>query len=197
MNLDTCLCDKKIFILFLYLGTQCSSRLAECLHRVCGPRLGPRIVCHPTHPAPSSSSVVLAHSSYKAEQGKRTKLSGVMSAPKANPSPTSPSITKAAAVMEPTIMSSDMPASQRSLQGNSVKLSVPIDAQPLASTPGQTVLAQPRPLRRRDSLERREALLKGKEGSRQRRRWENGTPPSLTPLAPATRLVLILQQIGY
>lgn len=27
---------------------------------------------------------------------------------------------------------------------------------------------------RRDSLNRREALLKGKEGSRQRRRWENG-----------------------
>ena len=30
---------------------------------------------------------------------------------------------------------------------------------------------------RRDSLKRREALLKGKEGSRQRRRWENGTLP--------------------
>ena len=27
---------------------------------------------------------------------------------------------------------------------------------------------------RRDSMDRREALLKGKEGSRQRRRWENG-----------------------
>lgn len=31
-----------------------------------------------------------------------------------------------------------------------------------------------RKLVRRDSMERREALLKGKEGSRQRRRWENG-----------------------
>ncbi|XXG94872.1 hypothetical protein Hte_001131 [Hypoxylon texense] len=31
----------------------------------------------------------------------------------------------------------------------------------------------PRPLSRRDSQRRREALLKGKEGSRQRRRWEN------------------------
>lgn len=28
---------------------------------------------------------------------------------------------------------------------------------------------------RRDSLKRRDAFLKGKEGSRQRRRWENGT----------------------
>lgn len=27
---------------------------------------------------------------------------------------------------------------------------------------------------RRDSLKRRDALLKGKEGTRQRRRWENG-----------------------
>ena len=31
-----------------------------------------------------------------------------------------------------------------------------------------------RKLLRRDSLERREALLKGKEGSRRRTRWENG-----------------------
>lgn len=31
-----------------------------------------------------------------------------------------------------------------------------------------------RPPSRRDSMKRREALLKGKEGSRQRRRWENG-----------------------
>lgn len=42
---------------------------------------------------------------------------------------------------------------------------------------------------RRDSLKRREALLKGKEGSRQRRRWDMGWPSplsfslSLSPLA--------------
>jgi hypothetical protein len=29
----------------------------------------------------------------------------------------------------------------------------------------------------RDSMRRRDALLKGKEGSRQRRRWENGARP--------------------
>lgn len=34
-----------------------------------------------------------------------------------------------------------------------------------------------RPLSRRDSMNRRDALLKGKEGSRQRRRWENGIAP--------------------
>lgn len=32
---------------------------------------------------------------------------------------------------------------------------------------------------RRDSLKRREALLKGKEGSRRRQRWENGMSPPL------------------
>ena len=31
---------------------------------------------------------------------------------------------------------------------------------------------------RRDSLNRREALLKGKEGSRRRQRWENGISPT-------------------
>lgn len=36
-----------------------------------------------------------------------------------------------------------------------------------------------RPPSRRDSLRRREALLKGKEGSRRRQRWENGQ--SLSP----------------
>lgn len=40
------------------------------------------------------------------------------------------------------------------------------------------------PLRRppstRDSMRKRDAALKGKEGSRQRRRWENGMPPHLS-----------------
>jgi hypothetical protein len=34
-----------------------------------------------------------------------------------------------------------------------------------------------RPPSRRDSQRKREAVLKGKEGSRQRRRWENGNAP--------------------
>ena len=41
------------------------------------------------------------------------------------------------------------------------------------STPEPTNRPRREPLRR-DSMKRREALLKGKEGSRQRRRWENG-----------------------
>lgn len=45
---------------------------------------------------------------------------------------------------------------------------------------GASVTPPRKLLRRRDSMERREALLKGKEGSRQRRRWENGKHCFLT-----------------
>lgn len=51
------------------------------------------------------------------------------------------------------------------IRGTSVSVSVPLDHRPVA--------VSPRKILRRDSLDRREALLKGKEGSRQRRRWEN------------------------
>lgn len=39
---------------------------------------------------------------------------------------------------------------------------------------GASITPPRRPPSRRDSMRRREALLKGNEGSRQRRRWENG-----------------------
>lgn len=42
------------------------------------------------------------------------------------------------------------------------------------ATHGDSPSSPYRPLRR-DSLKRREALLKGKEGSRRRQRWENGS----------------------
>ncbi|KAI0101629.1 R3H-associated N-terminal domain-containing protein [Nemania sp. FL0031] len=42
----------------------------------------------------------------------------------------------------------------------------------------------PRPLSRRDSMKRREALLKGNEGSRQRRRWENDRLLHVPNVAP-------------
>ncbi|KAB5532774.1 R3H-associated N-terminal domain-containing protein [Coniochaeta sp. 2T2.1] len=54
---------------------------------------------------------------------------------------------------------------------------------------GASIAAPRKPvLRRRDSMERREALLKGKEGSRQRRRWENDRLlhlPNVEPPTPA------------
>ena len=50
------------------------------------------------------------------------------------------------------------------------------------SGPHHTVRRRHSPVRR-DSLKRREALLKGREGSRQRRRWENGKPHHALHLA--------------
>ncbi|RYP51909.1 hypothetical protein DL768_002877 [Monosporascus sp. mg162] len=67
-------------------------------------------------------------------------------------------------------------------RGTGTPLAIPIDRS-AAEKPSVTIqdprakstaiTPPPRPPSRRDSLRRREALLKGKEGSRQRRRWEN------------------------
>ncbi|POR35576.1 Uncharacterized protein TPAR_04197, partial [Tolypocladium paradoxum] len=72
-------------------------------------------------------------------------------------------------------------------RGTGTPLAIPIDghtaaaAKPAARTVAFNEAATPetprRPPSRRDSQARREALLKGNEGSRQRRRWENGTRP--------------------
>lgn len=74
-------------------------------------------------------------------------------------------------------------------RGTGTPLSIPLDALAtpskrsvsrqqvtiVASTTEAAVVTPPRrPPSARDSLKRRDALLKGKEGSRQRRRWENG-----------------------
>lgn len=68
--------------------------------------------------------------------------------------------------------------------GATVSLQIPLDEHAEARpTPAATAAKEggsaayykrKEPLRR-DSLKRREALLKGKEGSRRRQRWENGT----------------------
>lgn len=76
-------------------------------------------------------------------------------------------------------------SSPQVVRGTSESLAIPLDehSQPKAApTTGKgqdenksDSASRPRrePIRR-DSMKRREALLKGKEGSRQRRRWENG-----------------------
>lgn len=76
------------------------------------------------------------------------------------------------------------PAPTRSpLRGATVSLSIPLDDQPPATPSRVQVAGETRPPTvsfrrreplRRDSLKRREALLKGKDGSRRRQRWENG-----------------------
>ena len=57
-------------------------------------------------------------------------------------------------------------------RGTGVTLSIPLERDD-GETPSKAVYKRKEPLRR-DSLKRREALLKGKEGSRRRQRWENG-----------------------
>ena len=57
-------------------------------------------------------------------------------------------------------------------RGTGVTLSIPLERDD-AERPSKTAYKRKEPLRR-DSLKRREALLKGKEGSRRRQRWENG-----------------------
>lgn len=84
------------------------------------------------------------------------------------------------------------PPARAPARGTTVTLDIPLDDHVLpraqSGENGDTTAAQAvrsgytrrrEPLRR-DSLKRREALLKGKEGSRQRRRWENGASYTLT-----------------
>ena len=115
--------------------------------------------------------------------------------PVINPAATTPSHLEAAANAQAwteqaveALQSVDL--STKSPRGTSVRLSVPLDlsttaatsevprhgaVRPKTPTQGQVHTTYgKRTLVRRDSLDRREALLKGKEGSRQRRRWENG-----------------------
>ncbi|KAI5366339.1 Putative R3H domain-containing protein [Septoria linicola] len=85
-------------------------------------------------------------------------------------------VSQAADVLAATSLSSP---SARTARGATVTIDIPLDEQALRE-------AQPRPKNeavhtvhkrrepiRRDSVKRREALLKGKEGSRRRQRWEN------------------------
>jgi hypothetical protein len=67
--------------------------------------------------------------------------------------------------------------------GTGTPLSIPLDDESTAKKQARVVAfngsgddtALPnRPPSRRDSMKRRDSFLKGKEGSRQRRRWENG-----------------------
>ncbi|PFH62858.1 hypothetical protein XA68_11414 [Ophiocordyceps unilateralis] len=69
-------------------------------------------------------------------------------------------------------------------RGTGTSLAIPIDANARKAADSTTPVA--RPPSRRDSQRRREALLKGHEGSRQRRRWDNdrlvGVPNVQPPL---------------
>lgn len=68
------------------------------------------------------------------------------------------------------------------VHGVGTPLAIPIDQRPSPRREKPTVTlpdagTDERPPSPRDSRCRRDALLKGNQGSRQRRRWENGTRP--------------------
>ena len=98
-----------------------------------------------------------------------------------------------AQVAEALDASTITPPSARLVRGTSVKIDIPLDASATFEDEAprhkpeavHTVYKRREPIRR-DSLKRREALLKGKEGSRQRRRWENdrllNNPHAVPPL---------------
>jgi hypothetical protein len=61
-------------------------------------------------------------------------------------------------------------------RGTATKLEIPLDVRISDGQVGDTrcnTYVPRRPLSRRDSMKRRDALLMGKEGSRRRQRWEN------------------------
>lgn len=82
----------------------------------------------------------------------------------------------------PAVRTPSTPTPTRSgMRGATVSLSIPLDDETI---PSQRVKVESRPPTvsfrrreplRRDGLKTREALLKGKDGSRRRQRWENGT----------------------
>jgi len=92
--------------------------------------------------------------------------------------PAAPADLRTIAYEQPKLPERVMP-----VRGTSVRLSVPLDSMPVrpgisdavpsAASQTHKISGYRTPIRR-DSVDRREALLKGKEGSRQRRRWENG-----------------------
>lgn len=96
-----------------------------------------------------------------------------------------------------TVHVQSLHASSTAVRGTSTALSIPLD-DPVTTTTTKpeasprVKIADPskelnttgyrrREPIRRDSLKRRESLLKGKEGSRRRQRWENGIYTSLSP----------------
>lgn len=89
-------------------------------------------------------------------------------------------VEQAAEALSATTIS---PAPIRVVRGTSVAIEIPLDERTVPASPeaqrdrdprgAHTVYRRREPIRR-DSQKRREALLKGKEGSRRRQRWENG-----------------------
>jgi hypothetical protein len=109
-------------------------------------------------------------------------------------------VSQAADALAATSLSPSSPSTSPAVvrrgepRGMSVTIDIPLDEPPPVTIPrparseaAHTVYQRRTPIRR-DSLVRREALLKGKEGSRRRQRWENdhlvGNPLANEPPLP-------------
>lgn len=67
--------------------------------------------------------------------------------------------------------------SSNGVRGASISMAIDLDGKGAQNDGGEhpSIYRPRREPMRRDSLKRREALLRGKEGSRRRTRWENGS----------------------
>jgi len=97
------------------------------------------------------------------------------------PQQAQPSATQAAAVSIDieswTVSALQSLSVSPSARGTGVTLSIPLDSsrdEAARETGAKATYKLRKEPIRRDSQKRREALLKGKEGSRRRQRWENG-----------------------
>ncbi|KAL6244251.1 hypothetical protein RBB50_008493 [Rhinocladiella similis] len=94
----------------------------------------------------------------------------IISAPEATASAAAPSPVEITERMQNVSIAPATPP--RSAAAPTARFSVPVDATVRATFSASSAYTD-RKVVRRDSIERREAFLRGKEGSRQRRRWEN------------------------
>jgi len=106
--------------------------------------------------------------------GQKVDMAGhivpIMLPPEVGARDTAQSTEGIAAQMENVFVEPTTP--QLPVVSTSTRVSLPLGRTALAKVATSTVHTE-RKVLLRDSLERREALLKGREGSRQRRRWEN------------------------
>jgi hypothetical protein len=128
---------------------------------------------------PRTLSIHIRHLQLRVAESPSTNIAIMAATTSTHPTPTAQPTADLTAAMANVSVSSPAPAPAPAPTPATTMRSSPsvrIATAPKTST-SDTSSYPTRKLVRRDSLDRREALLKGKEGSRQRRRWENGMFP--------------------
>lgn len=90
------------------------------------------------------------------------------------------------------------PPNTQSFATSGITLTIPLDVnpEPQPST-AKARRAAAASTERRDSLKRREALLRGKEGSRRRQRWENGTWHIFTLALLVVHVLMLCRSLAF